>query len=172
MKDKTGKLCDTCGVIRRCSDYDDQRAKTCRFCMVRQKEMIEVQEVDARIKRLDEQSLRLLEELIDRPVGSVRSPHLANVLEDVIQVWGGSEGYARHIFAQYLAAKPGSPTRMRCLELLERFIKAASTEGFIERPLSSMTDDEVEKLFNERREMLLKDFKTVDAVTTVGNDAT
>ena len=131
----------------------------------------ENKEIDVRLRRFEEQSLEILQRILNAPYKeSFKSPHLANVLEDIVEVWGGSSGYARHLYALYLAAKPGSPTRLRCMELIERILKESSAQGYVERPLSTLSDEEVEKVYLEHRSRLMKDLRIVDGTTVDSRD--
>ncbi len=166
------KLCDSCGVMRPIAEFvpdessRDGLGTTCKYCTKEEVILSEKREMDERLQRFEEQSLAVLEAITLAPRHeAAKSPHLANLLEDVVEVFGGTVGYARHLYALYLGAKPGSTVRMRCLEVIERFTKEASAQGYVERPLSTMTDDEIDKLVEEQRARLMKDLRVVDGHT-------
>lgn len=66
------------------------------------------------------------------------------LLQSLIDCWGGPTQFARDIFAEYQAAKPGSLTRQRILEMATRLTVQVTSQD-IARPkaASDMTDDEL-----------------------------
>lgn len=69
------------------------------------------------------------------------------LLNDLIEVWGGTRQLALDLHAEFQKAAAGGMTRQRILEMIQRLILTNTTHeiGRTLRP-SDMTDDEIEEV--------------------------
>jgi hypothetical protein len=76
-----------------------------------------------------------------------------SLLSALIDIWGGPREFARDIFAEFSAAKAGSMTRQRILEMATRLtVQVTSQEIARPRTPAEMSDDELA----ERARVLLE----------------
>lgn len=67
----------------------------------------------------------------------------AQLLRELIEVWGGPAKLARDVYAEYQKATAGGMTRQRILEMIQRLI-ITNTTGDIGRPPSATELDDGE----------------------------
>jgi hypothetical protein len=69
----------------------------------------------------------------------------AALLNDLIEVWGGTKRLALDIYGEYQKAAPGGMTRQRILEMLQRLVITNTTHEITRvRSPSDMDDQELE----------------------------
>lgn len=82
-------------------------------------------------------------------------PSIGEFAEDLIEEFGGTQAVARHIVAEFHAAKEGTQTRQRLLDTAVRLITAAGKAMAPPKELGELLDDEdVERELSERLERL------------------
>lgn len=124
----------------------------CKMCRAEQAQENENREIAERVDKLDSQSAKLLE-MVTQPGAKV--PHLNELFERVMEVYGGAAGFAKHYLANYLMAPPGSAVRQKHLDAVIRMGVQVTTSGGARKPLDIMSDEELEKLANEQAKRLL-----------------
>jgi hypothetical protein len=134
----------------------DGFSRVCKLCMEEIAREEHLLLVEQRIRTLDKASLQVLERLAVMPARTLnKSPHVLSLLEDLTQVWGGTQGFAQHLMAQYLAATPGGMIRNKLLESFIFLVHKISEAGYAKKPLSAMSDEELEAEASSRRQALL-----------------
>ena len=120
----------------------------CLSCEQEIEDLAHIDKVHKMISALDATALKSLEESVTVRGGKHMSlPHAATLLEEIMSVWGGPEGYAQHLMAEYVAAKPGSQIRHASNMAIMNLIKFVSEQKYITQPLETMSD---EKLLEHR----------------------
>lgn len=169
------KTCGVCGETKPANTYyfpEDKskldglhaNCKACRNLSSEQKKVAALQEeLDRLHDTLSASSMMLLRQMMDDESPSTNIPHAATLMEDAVGVFGGSRGLAQHIMAEYLSARPGSMIRQKYITMLADLVKKASMERWVEQPLDSMTDDNLERLVREKRELLRRKLMVADA---------
>ena len=116
-----------------------------------------------------EASLRKIEEAgVDLYTQSVQSggsniPHSAEVIERVMQYFGGVSGFASIMVKQYWDSPPGGSARNRILETLCRLVSKNVELGGAKKPLTLWTEDELEQELDSRFEQALQTYRiTID----------
>lgn len=104
-----------------------------------------------KIKQLDDQSLEALNRVADK--GS-DTPHIAEVYNSIMDLFGGAPGYAERLKAQYLAAPPGSFLRTRMLELIYKMSKEVTVTGMATVTHDMLTNEELEILHKQAIEQM------------------
>jgi hypothetical protein len=126
--------------------YPDGLFPLCKECAALKEREAHLREIQQRVDQLDNASIKVLDEISRLPSREIVSlPHMAHLLEDLTTVWGGTRQFAQHVIAQYLAAPPGGMMRQKCLEMYERTLRKASEANYTQKPLNSMTDEELEQ---------------------------
>jgi len=69
------------------------------------------------------------------------------LLSDLIEIWGGTRQLGADLYAEFQAAAPGSMTRQRILEMIQRLV-ITNTSNEISKPItpSDLDDDELERI--------------------------
>ena len=120
----------------------------CKQCRAENKQLEENKEIAERVDRLDEATAKVLDIILSDNYTPL--PHVGEVYQSLIGVFGGAQGYAQHFMANYLMAKPGSSTRQKQLDTILRMSMKATELGAAKKPLEMMTEEELEKLAKEQ----------------------
>lgn len=165
------QLCDTCGEWLPLNghywhahrDSDTGYRQTCKQCRTEDARDQKNRAVARRVEKLDAAAA----ELIDRvSMGQFRqSPDLIQMATEVLFAFGGPEGYAQHLLANYLSAKPGSPVRQKTLDRVLTLMERMHAAG-IKTAYDQMTNEELAEELQRRldRGKLKKlDSEVVDA---------
>ena len=110
---------------------------------------------------IEEQARRLFTRGASR--GGENVPHVSEVLERVMTLFGGSGGFASMLVKQYYDAPPGSATRTKMLEAITKLTVQTSEMGASKKPLELWTDDELEEELDKRLETIAASYQVVDA---------
>lgn len=158
------RTCSTCGTEKPL-DKEHFRLKpsgfssACRLCIRAQKAQ---QAERKRQKRSD--GLQKIEELgVDAYLraaanGGSNIPHSAEVIERVMQYFGGVAGFSAVLVKQYWDSPPGGSARNRLIETMCRLISKNVEQGGAKKPLALWTDEELEKELNERFKLAIQSF--------------
>jgi hypothetical protein len=77
--------------------------------------------------------------------GGSNIPHSAEVIERVIEYFGGTSGFAAMLVKQYYDSPPGGTARNRLIETICRLVSKNVDQGGVKRPLSLWSEDELEQ---------------------------
>jgi hypothetical protein len=122
-----------------------------------------------RVAKKEEQTLAGIEEQARRLFtrgasrGGENVPHVSEVLERVMTLFGGSGGFASMLVKQYYDAPPGSATRTKMLEAITKLTVQTSEMGASKKPLELWTDDELEEELDKRLEGIAANFQVIEA---------
>lgn len=120
----------------------------CKECRAEKRDRDEESEVAKRIKQFDHKALLALEKIIEGQGSAV--PHIAEILQRMMEVFGGASGYARHTMNQFLACPPGTAQRTKVLQIISAMTTKVSELGAAKVPRELMTDEELERCIEER----------------------
>lgn len=129
--------------------------KTCRAVMNRTKKSQpetrkEVTGAAEQIQELEDQALDTLHNLRRASGKSTNLPHMSTSLEHILDVFGGSKGFAHHCVAEYFMAKGGSLLRQRFLSDILRLIVKVSESGAATVPLEHLSEEDLEREIKRR----------------------
>jgi len=82
--------------------------------------------------------------------GGENVPHVSELLERVMALFGGSGGFATTLAKQYFDAPAGSATRTKMLESIVKLTTSVSEQGASKKPLELWSDDELEDELDKR----------------------
>jgi hypothetical protein len=82
--------------------------------------------------------------------GGSNIPHSAEVIERVVEYFGGVGGFSAMLVKQYYDSPPGSSTRSRLLETICRLVSKNVDQGGVKKPLTLWSDDELESELQAR----------------------
>lgn len=138
----------------------------CRQCVLIEEKRRDDMERDARIREFDRMSMKAVTNW--SAVGGSDIPHINEVYQELMEVYGGPVGYARHLKSEYYAAPPGSPSRQKYLTLIMELGKAVTASGTAAKPLEDMNDEDLEREYIESHRRVFN--LTSNEVTNVWSD--
>lgn len=141
------KMCNQCGEeLPATSDYfdidsskEDGFKTICRSCRLGVIEEASRDRRDKRLQVVDDAAFRMLADMASGREGT-SIPHLSELYQRVMEVFGGAGGYAQHLMAQYLAASPGSSVRTKILESILRMSQELTRVGAAELEADQLSD--------------------------------
>ena len=95
--------------------------------------------------------------------GGENVPHVSELLERTMQLFGGSSGFASAIVKQFFDAAPGSATRTKLLETITKLTVNVSEQGASKKPLELWTDEELEAELDQRLTSIASSFRVIEA---------
>ena len=148
------KVCQKCGG-------ETQGQPVCPECTrLKRNEKIVARE-EQTLAGIEEQARRLFTRGASR--GGENVPHVSEVLERVMTLFGGSGGFASMLVKQYYDAPPGSATRTKMLEAITKLTVQTSEMGASKKPLELWTDDELEEELDKRLEGIAANYQVIEA---------
>lgn len=95
--------------------------------------------------------------------GGENVPHISELLERTMTLFGGSGGFAQALVKQFFDATPGSAARTRILETLTKLTVQTSEMGASKKPLELWSDAELEGELDKRLESMAATWRVIDA---------
>lgn len=117
----------------------------CKQCRAENRKARENSRLDERIQRLEETALTFIDKV---STTNVHVPvEVDNVAEELLYVFGGPRGFAQHVLANYLSAKPGSSVRQKALDRIITLFERVDqrTGGALAQKSSEELKDELER---------------------------
>jgi len=112
--------------------------------------------------KLDEMEAQAADLWIDgAQSGGSSLPHTAELLECIMENFGGVRGFSNMLMKQYIDAPPGSRMRTSMLESITRLVVKAAETGGTAKPVSLMTDEELEASMAKRLENAVSTHKSL-----------
>lgn len=147
----TSRQCDSCGNVYELTPKYFPRLPgtqatfqaTCKKCKKEKK----------RRKKLDSLEGKAVDAFVGRVIsGGASVPHTAELLESLMNYFGGVNGFASMAMKQYWDSDPGSRMRSSMLEMVVRLATKNTEQGGARKPIQLYTEDELEKEINKRLE--------------------
>ena len=104
---------------------------------------------------LDGAALSLLRKLSTDNRQSTDVPHEAEVYQEIMARFGGASGFADHLMAQFLAAGPGSSSRLSILRMVTQMSANVVKSGYATVPLEMLTDEDLARLHQKQAQAIL-----------------
>ncbi len=149
------KCCVECGDVRPDDDvmfpvYRKQRTM-CLACVAKKRKVAREQRNETRARKM----ARIEGKAVDTLIASARSggatvPHSAELLEQLMDYFGGVAGFSSMLLKQYFDAKPGSAARTKLLEMVTRLVTTNAEQGGSKKPLTFWTEDELNSEIEQR----------------------
>ncbi len=145
------RQCDTCGnVFDLTPKFFPRRPGTqstfrpsCKKCW-REK---------ARRKKLNKIEGQAVDKFVSKVLsGGANVPHTAELLESMMHLFGGVNGFASMAMKQYWDAAPGSRIRSSVLEMVVRLATKNTEQGGAKKPIQLYSEEELEQEINQRLE--------------------
>lgn len=91
--------------------------------------------------------------------GGESIPHSCEVLERLMEYFGGVSGFTSLLVKQYFDSPPGGATRTKMLDSMLRLVVKNTDQGGAKKPLGQWTDDELESELDGRLRALAAQFQ-------------
>lgn len=82
--------------------------------------------------------------------GGSAIPHTSEMLESLMNLFGGTNGFASLAMKQYFDSKPGSRLRNSLLEMVVRLAQKNTEVGGAKKPVTLLTEEELEEEIQKR----------------------
>ena len=160
------KECNRCRVMyplmkdfwHRNNHSTDGFRNTCRMCRSEEVEEKRKEDIDSRIKTLEEGGIDILGQLTQ---GGSEVPHMAETFQRIMEAFGGPGGFAQQLIATYYRAAPGSQLRQRIMSDIMRLNVKVSDSGAAKRSLEEVTSEELDDAMEKKmREFIVPEINT------------
>lgn len=91
--------------------------------------------------------------------GGSEIPHTSEMLESIMNLLGGSHGFATALISQYHAAPAGGRIRTQILEMVAKLTQKVAESGATRAPIALMSDEELEQELEKRIEESVISYK-------------
>ena len=123
----------------------------CIGCVTRRKRRAAAKKEEWRSRRMAKMERQAIDTLLkSSKTGGASVPHSAELLEQLMEFFGGTAGFGSILTKQYFDAKPGSTTRTKMLELVTRLVTTNADQGGSKRPLTFWSEDELNEEIEQR----------------------
>lgn len=151
------RCCEACGVPKELKHFpladksgERHREYVCKICRtkIRQKQKLEKMET------------RACHAFIEKArSGGSDVPHISEMLESVVRLFGGADGFAGALVSQFYAAPPGGRLRTQILESIVRLTAKVADSGATRAPAALMSDEDLEQEIEKRMQTAVLQFK-------------
>jgi hypothetical protein len=154
MSKPADKVCNDCGETypltadhwrKKKSGEWDTRCVICRAKVNRGKKTKQKQQD---MKAIEQGAMNTFLKAAQR--GGENIPHSSELLERLMDYFGGSSGFAAMMVKQYFDAPPGGSHRTKLLEGIVRLVTKNTELGGAKKPLMQWTDEEIEAELDQR----------------------
>ena len=160
------KCCSACRDVfplteshfHRDSHSPDGFRDECIQCRAEKRKKKDDEAIDERLKMLDKAALNMLGHVAVKDYSKL--PHIGEVFECLMRVFGGAQGYAEHFLGTYLTAGPGSQQRVKLLNVMAMMANQVTQSGAAKVPKEYLSDEDIDR---EIKEGFLRIAQCVDA---------
>jgi hypothetical protein len=129
-----------------------------------------------RARRKEKDSLAIEQGALNTFLNAARQggdnvPHSSELLERLMEYFGGTSGFSAMLVKQYFDSAPGGATRTKMLDSMVRLVVKNTDMGGAKKPLGQWTDDELEVELDSRLLVLAKQFQGRIVNGTIAQEA-
>ena len=151
------KACRKCGLLRPDTAIDfplyAKKQDVCLSCVTASRRRRRALKAEARDRKIAARETRAVDTMLSAVrVGGATVPHSAELLENVMEYFGGVGGFSAVMMKQYFDAKPGSATRSKMLEMMTRLVTTNAEQGGSKKPLTFWSEEELNAEIDQRLE--------------------
>jgi|688.fasta_scaffold621799_1 hypothetical protein len=156
------KTCEDCGDQRDDTPLNfpvyQRRRQKCLACVVK----LRRQKAEAKKEKRARQMARLegaaVDAMLKASAGGTNIPHSAELLEHTMVCFGGVAGFSKILMKQYFDSKPGSPQRVKLLDMITKLVTTNADQGGSKKPLQFWSEDELEAELDIRLQQAVQGF--------------
>lgn len=113
-------------------------------------------------KKLEEMERRAIDSFMDSAkIGGANIPHSSELVECVMDYFGGVRGFSNAFMKQYFDSPAGGAFRTKMLDTIIRLVSANTAMGGAKKPLELWSEEELD---DELRKRLIETALTINAV--------
>ena len=164
------KTCVECGTSYPATTKNFHKSKDglhsrCRKCRNKQGRVARKKKQNRKLEEIEKGAVDLF--VASARIGGANIPHSSELLEVLMEYFGGVRGFANAYLKQYYDAPVGGAFRTKMLDTVVRLVKDNTAMGGSKKPLELMSEEELEAEL--RRQVLeaamnIKKVEVVDAV--------
>ena len=129
----------------------ESRYVLCLSCVAKKKKIAREKEELRRKERLIEQEAQAFDVMLkEAKNGGSKIPHSAELLENVLELFGGVEGFSASMMRHYYESKPGGAMRGKIIELIARLVTTNADQGGSKLPLEMWSEEELQSELDQR----------------------
>ena len=157
------KICIDCGQtfpltrdhfrVRKDGEWDSR----CLMCRAKVNRGKKKKQKQGDMKAIEDGALNTFLKAATR--GGENIPHSSELLERLMDYFGGSSGFAAMMVKQYFDAPPGGSHRTKLLEGVVRLVTKNTELGGAKKPLMQWTDEEIESELDQRLRRIAVSFE-------------
>jgi hypothetical protein len=155
------KTCKACGsTYEFTKEHFPKLENFCRACVRnRNKRIADKQKLRRQkaMQKIEDAGVSLFADMAAE--GGSNIPHSAEVLERVLQYFGGVGGFSAMVVKQYYDSPAGGSARNRLIETIVRLVTKNVEVGGVKRPLTLWTEEELEAELEQRFKQALKTYR-------------
>lgn len=157
------KVCTDCGGSFPLSKDHWRKKKSgewdsrCLICRAKVNRGKRAKEKERDIKDIERGAMRTFLKSASR--GGENIPHSSELLERLMEYFGGSSGFAAMMVKQYFDSPPGGAHRTKLLEGIVRLVTKNTELGGAKKPLAQWTDEEIESELDQRLRRVAMSFE-------------
>lgn len=154
------RVCEACGVPKELKHFpmitekgkagNGAREFVCKICRTKLRQKHKMERMETRACHAFIENAR---------TGGSDVPHISEVLESVLRLFGGSDGFAGALVAQFYAAPPGGRLRTQILESIVRLTAKVADSGATRAPAALMSDEDLEQEIEKRMQTAVLQYK-------------
>lgn len=137
------------------------RTKRCTRCLHESREESIAKRQERTLDEIEKAALKVFTR--GASTGGENVPHVSELLERVMTLFGGSGGFASTLVKQYFDSAPGSANRTKMLEAITKLTVNVSEQGASKKPLELWSDDELEEELDKRLQGIASTIRIYDA---------
>jgi hypothetical protein len=120
--------------------------------------------------RIEQEGVDMFAEL--SRTGGPLIPHSAEVLERLMEYFGGTSGFTAMVVKQYYDSVPGGSHRNKILEMVLRLVNVNVQQGGAKKPLNLWSEDELEQELDKRFKEVVIEYRgnTINETTVPQED--
>jgi hypothetical protein len=151
MGDKT---CTDCGgIFPHTADHfrkkqDGTWDARCLMCRARANRGKKLKRTKTDMARIESGALNAFTKAAAR--GGANIPHSSELLETLMEYFGGTSGFAAMMVKQYFDSPPGGSHRTKLIEGITRLVTKNTEMGGAKKPLTQWSDEELEQELDQR----------------------
>ena len=173
MSDRTCAICgETYPLDKkhfRLRERDGQKkfSAECRLCIAKAKREAadrKKAKQDAELQAIEEAGVGMFLKAMGR--GGSNIPHSAEVIEKVMEYFGGVSGFSAVMVKQYWDSPPGGSARNKLIETMCRLVAKNVEQGGAKKPLTLWSEEELEQELDNRFKQAIASYTgvTIDAL--------
>ena len=124
----------------------------CKQCRKNKEAAVEMDQIATTVQNIE---APILATLGQAQSGGTNIPHQLQVIEGIVSLMGGVDGFVAFYVAQIMAAPPGGVIRERMLNTIWRAVQLTSDDARVQKPRHLQSDEELESQLNNRLKLMV-----------------